>query len=189
MSDDRNTKLFLGKDLKFQLCYKSLKRKKRKEHFSYICLEETLASLTHLVVNPQCLGMLSTPVFQLHPLSSSIFTNCICSTCIMKSSCSYSCLFLLLKIIEWIIERPGLKRTTMIIQFQPPAMCRVTNHQTRLPRATSSLALNASRDGAKVSMKAWNLPKHQTDFKCWVLSFQDDYLCLSRALHRETCSL
>ena len=27
-------------------------------------------------------------------------------------------------------------------------MCRVGNHQTRLPRATSSLALNASRDGA-----------------------------------------
>ena len=29
-------------------------------------------------------------------------------------------------------------------------MCRVTNHQTRLPRATSSLALNASRDGVKI---------------------------------------
>jgi len=36
----------------------------------------------------------------------------------------------------------------MIISFQPPAMCRVTNHQTRPPRATSSLALNASRDGS-----------------------------------------
>ena len=48
-----------------------------------------------------------------------------------------------------IIERPGLKRTTMLIQFQPPAMCRVSNHQTRLPRATSSLAWNASRDGAQ----------------------------------------
>ena len=46
------------------------------------------------------------------------------------------------------IEWPWLKRTTMLIQFQPPAMCRVSNHQTRLPRATSSLALNASRDGA-----------------------------------------
>ena len=46
------------------------------------------------------------------------------------------------------IEWPGLKRTTMLIQFQPPAMCRVANHQTRLPRATSSLALNACRDGA-----------------------------------------
>jgi len=30
----------------------------------------------------------------------------------------------------------------------PPAMCRVANHQTRLPRATSSLTLNASKDGA-----------------------------------------
>jgi len=29
--------------------------------------------------------------------------------------------------------------------FNPPATCRVANHQTRLPRATSSLALNASR--------------------------------------------
>jgi len=48
-------------------------------------------------------------------------------------------------------EWPGLKRTTMIIQFQPPAMCRATNHQTRLPRATSSLALNASRDGASTA--------------------------------------
>ena len=32
-----------------------------------------------------------------------------------------------------------------------PAMCRVANHQTRLPRATSSLALNASRDGASTT--------------------------------------
>jgi len=39
----------------------------------------------------------------------------------------------------------------MIIGFQPPAMCRVANDQTRLPRATSSLALNASRDGASTA--------------------------------------
>ena len=39
----------------------------------------------------------------------------------------------------------------MLIQFQPPAMCRVVNQQTRLPRATSSLALNASRDGASTT--------------------------------------
>ena len=51
-----------------------------------------------------------------------------------------------------IIERPGLKRTTMLIQFQSPAMCRVANQQTRLPRATSSLALNASRDGDRKSV-------------------------------------
>jgi len=36
-------------------------------------------------------------------------------------------------------------------QFQPPAMCRVANQQPRLPRATSSLALNASRDGASTA--------------------------------------
>ena len=39
----------------------------------------------------------------------------------------------------------------MLIEFQPPAMCRVDNQQTRLPRATSSLALNASRDGASTT--------------------------------------
>jgi len=49
------------------------------------------------------------------------------------------------------MEWPGLKRTIMIIQFQPPAMCRVANQLTRLPRATSSLALNASRDGASTA--------------------------------------
>ena len=49
---------------------------------------------------------------------------------------------------------PGLKRTTMLIQFQPPAMCRVTNQQPRLPRATSSLALNASRDEASTTSSA-----------------------------------
>ena len=51
------------------------------------------------------------------------------------------------KMREW----PGLKRATMIISFQPPAMCRVANQQPRLPRATSSLALNASRDGASTA--------------------------------------
>jgi len=40
-----------------------------------------------------------------------------------------------------ITEWSGLKRTAMIISFQPPAMCRVANQQTRLPRATSSLDL------------------------------------------------
>jgi len=50
-----------------------------------------------------------------------------------------------------IIEWPGLKRPTMLIQFQPPATCRVANRQTRLPRATSSLALNAFRDRASTT--------------------------------------
>jgi len=39
----------------------------------------------------------------------------------------------------------------MFIQFQPPAICRVANQQTRLPRAKSSLALNACRDGASTA--------------------------------------
>jgi len=51
------------------------------------------------------------------------------------------------RITEW----PGLKRTTMIIEFQLPAVCTFANHQTRLPRATSSLALNASRDEASTA--------------------------------------
>ena len=38
-----------------------------------------------------------------------------------------------------------------LVSPPPPAMCRVTNHQTRLPRATSSLALNAYRDGASTT--------------------------------------
>ena len=59
------------------------------------------------------------------------------------------------RIIDW----PGLKRTTIIIEFQPPAMCRVVNHRTRLPRATSSLALNASRDGASTASNT--LPPEQ----------------------------
>ena len=33
-------------------------------------------------------------------------------------------------------------------------MCRAANHQTRLPRATSSLALNVSRDGASTTSLA-----------------------------------
>ena len=45
----------------------------------------------------------------------------------------------------------GLKRTTVLIEFQPPATCRVANQQPRLPRATSSLALNACRDGASTA--------------------------------------
>jgi len=51
------------------------------------------------------------------------------------------------RITEW----PGLRRTTIFISFQPPAMCRVANQQPRLPRATSSLALNACRDGASTT--------------------------------------
>ncbi|XP_048809310.1 polypeptide N-acetylgalactosaminyltransferase 13 isoform X1 [Lagopus muta] len=51
------------------------------------------------------------------------------------------------RILEWL----RLQRSTVLTQFQPPAMCRVTNQQPRLPRATSSLALNACRDGASTA--------------------------------------
>jgi len=86
------------------------------------------------------------------------------------------------RIIEW----PGLQRATVLIQFQPPAMCRVANQQTRLPRATSSLALNACRDGASTaslgnlfqcSMMLWEpgMSLHQTQSHtapCFVLGLE-----------------
>ena len=62
------------------------------------------------------------------------------------------------RITEW----PGLQRTTVLIQFQPPAMCRVANQQPRLPRATSSLASNACRDGASTASLGKLLPFHST---------------------------
>jgi len=90
------------------------------------------------------------------------------------------------------IEWPGLKRSTMIISFQPPAMCRVANHQTRLPRTTSSLALNACRDGASTASLGnlfWCICPLQTENKVFwnreqnffpsVLSLQHLKLCLS----------
>jgi len=45
----------------------------------------------------------------------------------------------------------GWKGPQWSLSFNPPAMCRVANHQTRLPRATSSQALNGSRDGASTT--------------------------------------
>ena len=52
-------------------------------------------------------------------------------------------------------------------------MWRVSNHQTRLPRATSSLALNASRDGASTASSG-NL------FQCvttlWVSEIRLDFI-------------
>ena len=48
------------------------------------------------------------------------------------------------RILEW----SRLQRTTMLIQFQPLLCAELpTTKQTRLPRATSSLALNAARQG------------------------------------------
>ena len=49
----------------------------------------------------------------------------------------------------------------MLIQFQASAMCRVADQQPRLPRATSSLALNASRDAFRVVFGYWEwVPGH-----------------------------
>ena len=53
--------------------------------------------------------------------------------------------------VYYFIEQLGLEGTSMIIQFQPPAMGRDATHYTRLPRASSSLVLNTSRDGASTT--------------------------------------
>ena len=54
----------------------------------------------------------------------------------------------------------------------PPAMGRVTNHQTRLPRATSSLALNASSNRASTTSLG-NL------FQCVTTLFVRNFLLIS----------
>lgn len=51
-------------------------------------------------------------------------------------------------------------------------MCRVSNHQTRLPRATSSLTLNASRDGAS-TVSLGNL------FQCFTAFWVKNFLLIS----------
>ena len=51
-------------------------------------------------------------------------------------------------------------------------MCRVTNHQTRLPRATSSLALNSYRDGASTASLD-NL------FQCITILYVKNFLLIS----------
>ena len=71
-----------------------------------------------------------------------------------------------------IIGCPGLKRITMIINFKPPAMCRVTNHYTRMPRATSSLALNASRNGASTTSMG-------NSFQCFTTLCVKNFLLIS----------
>jgi len=88
------------------------------------------------------------------------------------------------RITEW----PGLKGPRWSLSSNPPAMCSVSNHQPRLPRATSSLALNASRDGASTTSLG-NL------FQCvttpWVKNFflisNLNLPCLSLKLRPSTC--
>ena len=80
------------------------------------------------------------------------------------------------RILEW----PGLERTTMIIQFQPPVMC--TNHQTRLPRAQisaalippgPSLPLYPQYKGPYLRLEAslpplWMCPARRISLACWI---------------------
>ena len=56
--------------------------------------------------------------------------------------------------------------------FKPSATGRVVNHQTRLPRATSSLALSPSRDGASTASLG-NL------FQCVTTFCVKDFLLIS----------
>jgi len=77
-------------------------------------------------------------------------------------------------IVQQIIESQnglGWKGPQWSSSFNPPAMCRVTNHQTRLPRATSSLALNASRDGASTASlgNLFQCVPTICEMYCWVL--------------------
>jgi len=44
-------------------------------------------------------------------------------------------------------------------------MCRIASQQTRLPRATSSLALKASRDGAFLPYRTCPIPKEEPEVK------------------------
>ena len=60
------------------------------------------------------------------------------------------------RIIEW----PGLKRTTMLIYFQPPAMCSDANHQTRQLYVQTSMLWACSQfasteDSCKMGPESW----------------------------------
>ena len=103
------------------------------------------------------------------------FTLKICSAELWRFLLSLGWLGVDHRIIEW----PGLKRITMIIQSQPPAMCRVANHQTRLPRATSSLALNACRDGASTASLGNLFSASPPWVKNFFLISNLDFPCLS----------
>ena len=66
----------------------------------------------------------------------------------------------------------GWKGPQWSSSFNPHAMCRVASHQTRLPRATSSLALNVSRDGASTTSLG-NL------FQCFTTLWEKNFLLIS----------
>ena len=56
----------------------------------------------------------------------------------------------MLIIIEWL----RLEGTLKIIQFQTFVTCRVAIHRIRVPRASSNLVSNTSRDGASMAFQA-----------------------------------
>ena len=68
-------------------------------------------------------------------------------------------------------------------------MCRVTNQQTRLPRATSSLVLNACRDGASTASLGNLFPPQPSGFvRCPWYASPGTWLW-ARAEQGCTCSL
>ena len=75
-----------------------------------------------------------------------------------------------------VTEWSGFKRTTIIILFQLPLLCAggcyVANQQTRLPRATSSLAFNASSNRASTTSLS-NL------FQCMTTLWVKNFLLIS----------
>lgn len=73
-----------------------------------------------------------------------------------------------LRIIEWI----RLEETLKIIEFNLPAIGRITTHQIRLPTAPYNMALNASRDGASSSSLG-------SMFQCLIILFLISNLNLS----------
>jgi len=64
-------------------------------------------------------------------------------------------------------------------QLQPPAACRAANQQPRLPRATSSLAWNACRDGASTPPWATCSVHHHLWGKNFLLISNLNLPCLS----------
>jgi len=64
-------------------------------------------------------------------------------------------------------------------QLQPPAVCRAANQQPRPPRATSSLALSASRDGASTASLGNLFSTSPPSVKNFHLIFNLNLPCLS----------
>ena len=69
---------------------------------------------------------------------------------------------------------PGLKRITVVIPFQPPAVCRVTNQQPRLPR--EPIGRHGDPQGAVRTRRAPLGPTESlTHRMAWVEKDHNDY--------------